>query len=337
MNHCYWGGFLVGGQSPLPVDPIDHDVKGLPIMGCRHLVCRHCRQPVRDVVDVVPTKDDPPALYAEADLAGSPLVKPMPGARLYVCRCQLHPELRGPRALDEPGAEPPQAPGVPWACNGHPLAELPREIDGIEVTADNAGELARRSFGGWTPLAARPADQKGGFWAARLHSRLAGTPWAGAVIAAAVSALDDADPQVLARALHFFAIFPAPAGMMRALELLEGDRGRFAGVPDPVTAMMADKTLEDSLWRVVIPLLPDSERARDLARIEALAPGRGRSALYAALASADPTWLAEHAEEIARATPAMIGELVTIVRYRFPPGVPARPVLERLKALQATK
>jgi len=335
MNLCDLGGHVVDASVALPTDPIDHDAGSLPVMGCTRIQCRACGAPVRSVAgrNLRGQDDDLRPLYELEDLASSSAVYAIATTRLYLCRCRSYAEVQGSHALDDPELEPPYAPNVPWRCAGHPLAELPHDFDGVTVTAENLGELVTRSLHGWTPPTARPEDHGSSWWVARMYMRLSQTPWQGAVPTAAAACLDAADPQARARALQFFATSRLEVGTQRALELFDTDRRLFADVPDPITPVRGDTTLEDTLWRVLAPLVSTPGRARELARADALAPGKGRAALYAALASGDATWVAEHAESIARATPARVDELIKMIKYRFPRHVAAKPVCDRLAAV----
>jgi hypothetical protein len=122
--------------------------------------------------------------------------------------------------------------------------------------------------------------------------------------------------------LPFFDLFRLPEGAQRAIELLSGDRAGFAGVPDKFTTIgTGDRTLEMTLWRVAAPLVARPGRGRELARADALADGKGSSALCFALAVGDPEWLAEHAEAVARATPGQVAILEQVIRRDLPRSV----------------
>lgn len=334
MNLCDLGGYVVDASVALPTDSIDHDAGSLPVMGCTRIQCSQCGAAVRSVAgqNLRSEGTELRQLYALEDLTASPAVYAVATTRLYLCKCRSWFEVEGSHALDDPGLEPAYATNLPWRCGGHPIAALPHELDGVTVTIENLGELITRALHGWTPPAARAEDQSRSWWVARMYMRLAKTPWQTVVPAAAAACLDDADPQTRARALQFFATTPVPAGSARVLELLDTDRALFAGVPDPITTVKGDATLDDTVWRVLAPLAATPGRARELARAEAIAPGKGRLALYAALASGDAEWVAEHAEEIARATPTRVDDLIAMCRYRFPRNVPFKPVCDRLAA-----
>jgi hypothetical protein len=340
MNVCYLDGFLVNSQLTVAKDPADSHFFGLAMLGCNRIRCKQCKAWIRSAAGLNLAKPsekiDVAALYETTDLATSPLLIASALFRLYLCRCHTWSE-GSHRALNDPDADETfQSPGLPWKCDGHPLVELPHPFDGIVIEDGNLAELVRRSLHGWTPPDAYTEDRPRALWAIRMYVRLAQTKWQDVVARTAVSCLDDPEPAVRARALQFFFSLELPVGMQRALELLEGDRKLFAGVPDEVTQVEADKTLEDALWRVVYPLMKKPGRALELARADALAPGKGRHALFAALASNDAAWVAAHAEDMVRANPTLVANLIKIIRARFPPGVPKGPVLEKLRALQTT-
>ncbi|MFO0552394.1 MAG: hypothetical protein U0271_28660 [Polyangiaceae bacterium] len=275
---------------------------------------------------------DLPELYDTEDL--SSVLSPMGGPRFYFCRCSRWVEFSD-RALEDPDADNFEAPNLPWSCAGHPPAALPQALDGVEVTGENLAALIDRSLHGWTPPRVLAEDASGAYWPLRMHTRLGDTPWHALVARTVAAAMDAPDPRARGRALQFFFSQSLAVGMERAVELLAGDRRLFAGVPDEITQVRADKTLEETLWRVVTPLVAAPGPARDLARTDALATGKGSEALYAALTSGDAAWVAEHALEIARATPARIEDLVTLVRIHFPTSLPSAPVVAELRKLVA--
>lgn len=302
LSYCPLGGYLVRGD--LPNEPVDHDVEGLSRLGCNRLRCGQCHESVRSV------------------LTG--------GVRQYECRCSHWTQQCAESPLDDP--EPDQrTPSVPWRCEGHPRAELPMMLDGVEVTAANLTELITRSLHGWTPPGAHPEAKLGAYWAARMYVRFEKTVHADVVVRAAVAGLDAPDPLARARAQHFFYLVPLPVGAERALELLQGERALFAGVPYRIEGIAGDDTLEDGLWHLAAPLVAEAGAARDLARSRALAPGRPSRGIYHALARGDAEWLAAHLEDVARANPDHVESLAFAIRVRFG-RVRAAPLLERLSA-----
>ena len=306
MNYCPQGGYLVGGNLPLPTEPVDHDVVGLSRLGCNRLRCSECHAVVTSDV-------------------------PTTGPRVYACRCRQWAQYCAESALDDPEPDP-QTPNVPWRCEGHPIAELPMELDGVQVTAENVGELITRSLHGWTPPAAHPESKVGAYWAARMYVRFEKTSFADVVVRAAVAGLDDPDPGAIARAQYFFHLVPLPVGAQRALELLQGDRTPFAGVRCDLEGVRNDDTLEEGLWRVAAPFVPEPGAARDLAHAEALTPGKGSSAVYGALARGDAQWVADHVQDIARANPDLVERLAFVIRIYFKRAL-AKPVLDELNAI----
>lgn len=338
MNLCLHGGQIVDGRTPLATDPIDHDaVEGLPIHGCNRLRCPMCGALVRSVKgDVRASAGDVDlrALYDLPDLLSSPLLEAAEGTRLYLCRCLSESESKFPRTLDE--NDPPHAP-LPWRCEGHPIAALPHVFDGTEVTPDNVAALAESNIrAGDCPPGAFRDDQHGSFWAVRFYTRLKGTPWQPEVVRAALAVLADANANHLARsrALQFFDVLGLPEGAQRAVELLAGDRAGFAGVADTFTRMgTGDRTLEMTLWSIAAPLVAQAGRARDLARADALAPGKGSMPLFYALAKGDPDWLAAQLEAVARASPNLADDLEYVVGSQFRRQV-KQQLLERLRAVR---
>lgn len=327
MNRCDLGGYLVDTTGALPIDPIDHDGGNVPASGCSNLRCNGCGQPVRSVAGRSDEKDAA-KLYAVADL--STVVRSAATTRMYLCTCRTYFQVQGSQALDDPDLPSGYEANVPWRCAGHPIATLPHDFDGVTITGENLGEVVTRALHGWTPDGARPEDRTGPWWIPRLLVRLETTPWQTTVRHAAAEALRDPDPQARARALHLFMVAPDPADTQRALDAFSADRSQFVGIPDPVTTVAGDKTLEDTVWRVLAPLVGAPGRGRELARDSALTPGRGAVALYGALAANDAEWVASHALEIARATPDRIEDLIKMVKYRFPRSVPSRPVIDLL-------
>ncbi len=342
MRFCVYGGHVIEGHTRLPGDPVDHDAARLPILGCNRLRCPLCKAQVRSVAQRDARDRRGPlevaalaALYEVDELAASPLLAPSEGTRLYLCRCTSWAESIGRRPLGGPDPDPSTDPHAPWRCEGHPVPELPHVFDGEEITPDTVGDTMHRALAGAPPAGAAPDDKQRGFWPARMAQRLAGTPWEARAVAALLAGVDDPEPKVRSRALHALLVLERPEGAERAVELLGGDRTGFAGTRDVFTPVTADTTLEESLWRLAAPLVARPGRARELARADALAPGKGSAALYGALASGDAAWVAVNAEEIARATPAAGKALTSACKARFPPEIPWKPVVDRVASVLA--
>jgi hypothetical protein len=134
-------------------------------------------------------KLDCAALYALPDLASSPLIDAARGFRLYLCRCRTWVQMNLEDALDDPDTDSlPFRMALPWRCDGHPLAELPHEFDGVLVTADNLPGLIADATRGSVPPGAYPFDRSRTGWVARMRVRLEGTPWVDVVDRAAAGA-----------------------------------------------------------------------------------------------------------------------------------------------------
>jgi hypothetical protein len=226
-------------------------------------------------------------------------------------------------------------PHLPWRCAGHPLVELPHDIDGERVEAGNITELTQRSLAGWIPAGARPHDRERATWTIRLYVRLRGTLAGDAVAQAVAESLEDPQPRVRAMALNFIAFVREPIVMRKVLELLQGDRALFAGVPDEVTTKSRDKTLEDSLWRVAYTLVEKVESARALARREAVTPGRARPVVFSVLANRDAEWFVDHLGEVVHANPSMGDAILYSLEYALAEGMPYQSVMAKAKELIA--
>jgi hypothetical protein len=336
MNRCGRNGYLVDATQTLPTDSTDLFVEGLPVVGCNKLVCGRCGATVRNAPGIAfKTRDDVPsdelaALYATADLSSSPLLHAtQPGSRLYVCKCSRWLET-SQHACDEPDRDALTDPDMPWACAGHPTIALPHDIDGVRVaSATELRDLAVRGLHGVTPPRTRERDKPRAAWLARLHSRLE-PAHAAVVVNAAVGALRGTSPTTRAFALHFLRMVQSPVAEAVLIETLRTDRALFADVPDEMTPFDLDTTLEDTLWRVLARALPEAEGARELAREEALA-GKGRRALFDALAQGDSTWFAANAEAIAKVSPRQLDALLGSFA-QAPDGFPVSTLRARIRS-----
>jgi hypothetical protein len=316
MNRCPLGGYLVPPETTPFTDRVDHDVAGLPLRGCPSLVCSRCRQEVRSVVGKAFRDQSPQAdiagVYAAADLASAPGLHDGPG-RLYLCRCERWVENMRARATDDPTDEGMDSPHVSWRCAGHPVVTLPHGFDGVEVTEGNLAELTKKAVAGWAPDGAAASDKPRGTWAGRLHARLDGHPAQGKVAQAAAELLDADDEATRARALRFFVMREVGPGPERMLALLQAKPALYAGIRDSATLVRGDKTLEDSAWRVIGPLVAGP--AREVAEKTALTAGKGSGALYTALAAHDGAWLVAHKDAVLAATPDRKPDLDKAFRF----------------------
>jgi hypothetical protein len=318
VNYCQRGGYLVGRKLPLPDDPTDCAPAGtLDVVGCNRLVCRDCRQPVRSAVGLFPGPEAAgrwAEIYRTPDWSASPYLLRRPGfagARLYACAC-------GPFVIEEYKAVDDQEPPLPWGCAGHPKVAEGARLYGIAVSRGLDWEgLAARAFAGWRPDEVPPEERQPevAAWVRSLYRRLYGTPMAEALSRAVAACLTHAEPLVRARALRFFYSLPLSPGAERLQELARGDRALFAGHRNPFPTPEPD--LEAWLMRAVGERLRESAEAgnpidpwlRDLVRDEAMAPGKAVPVIDG-LAHADARWLAAHAEDIVRATPAAAGAIL---------------------------
>ncbi len=255
-----------------------------------------------------PTPTELAAIYDEPDLAASSSLRPAV-SRLYLCRCHAHQALETGALLGEPGETEPDAAVFAvlvekdWRCAGHPLALLPRRIDGVEVTPDNLAEVTRASLRGELSAHAAEVDRPPGAWAARLYLRLAQTPWQAEVVATVLDSMTDPSAEARAAALNCLTSLGLPEASQRALLLLQGDRTLFAGVPDKTLGGFKPPTLEHKLWRLALPLFDHAGPARELAQKDALTPGRWTETTYVALAKTEPEWVAAHLDGLLRANP----------------------------------
>ncbi len=308
-NVCSNDGWVVDSRE-LPSDPVDHDTPILPKLGCTHLHCALCYQKVRSVGGMIfqhlGRPVDAQVLYDE--LGDSKLLEPSEAYRVYVCHCAYHVE-GGERPLDD--KEGVQV-GTQWTCGGHPVAELPHEFDGANVTTDNLAELVTKALANDLPPNVRPGDRRAGVWAARLAIRLDGTPHQELVVATAAAHLTHPDVAIRARAVQFFVNAPKFAAHMRADVLLGQYAELFVGVPNPLGVMSYEKTLEYLVWGLS-GQFSTNHALRELAHAYALDPKRSSKVLFIALVQNDPTWFADNAAKLARANPDRIAELLKAV------------------------
>lgn len=329
LNTCVGGGYLAAvGQSPW-TDPSDYDVRGLTVRGCNRLRCNQCAAMVRYAANLFfkkrPTPTELAALYELPTLAASPLLTPAK-SRLYLCRCHIHQEQESSLPLsDDDGPEPGDATFAmvvepSWGCAGHPTADLPHNIDGLQVTPENLEAVTTQSLRGELPAGAAEIDRFYGLWAARLYVRLAQTPWQPKVAHAVLAGLTDPAPDARLAAMNCLQHVDIPGAKEHALALLAGDRTLFAGVPHKALSGGAPLTLEHRLWQLVQPLLDHAGPARDQAKQDALTPGRWNSTIYSALAKTEPDWVAAHFDELVQKNPEGVGELLKAI-----PRAPSTP------------
>jgi hypothetical protein len=150
-------------------------------------------------------------------------------------------------------------------------------------------------------VGSRPSDNAPLDWIFRAYDQLRSTPYGDRLSRGVAACLEANEPDVQTQALVFFQSQPSAAGGERIDDLVAGDRARFAKVADP---MHPDVDLE---WQLLVALgarlRAGDPRSLELARTEALAPGKAHP-FIAALTAAAPDWVIEHAEDIVRGTPA---------------------------------
>lgn len=337
MNHCANAGMLISATATLPKDATDFHVDELPTVGCNNLRCMRCDVTVRNVAarDLRQQTDRAPArraeLYAMDDLVNAAAFKESdPAHRLYLCRC-THWIEKDEHACLEPDFDPYTDPDVPWACAGHPVMTLPHDLDGVMI-ADQAAlfDVVMEGLRGVHPIGTRVADRAHGDWVTRLPSRL-GSADAAVVVRAARAVLLAPIPRARAGALRFFRARPDAVARETVLALILARSPLLVEVPDEVTPYpQAHPSLEDAAWRVIEPLVATPGAARTFARGEALA-GRGRRAMFTALAAHDAAWLMSAIEDIVRAAPALAVDLNASLG-RLPPGQPRQAIRDRLAA-----
>jgi len=338
MNTCANSGYLVSGTRALPLDPTDFHIDGLAIVGCSRIRCGRCKSIVRNAPGFAfRTADDVSGsdltkLYELHDPASSPLLhNGRPEWRLYYCRCSRWLE-NDQHACAEPDLDRDRDPTMPWACDGHPLIELPHDIDGVLVsTQTELRDLILRGLHGETPSYVREEDIKRGYWMARLPARLAAPENKQVVIDATVECLTDPDAHVRALALELLTVSRSPIAEMRLVEVLDHHRDLFAGVPNEISRFDVDATLEGTAWRVLGPAVASDTNVRERARRVALG-GHGNRAVYDALCASDSEWIVEHIDDIVRVAPSSAEELM----YSFedlPRSYKIGPLRDRVRQL----
>jgi len=318
IRYCVDGGYIADLDTPLPVDPCDHDFPRLRVRGCNRLRCLDCRSMVRyalelDIAGKWLAPQDLTVLYDLPDPSSSSLLKPRKGHRIYFCRCAYCVPSLVSHSLGEPDPDSYSAPRVNWRCAGHPLATLPRRIDGVEITAENLGDVTVQALRGNLSASLPQADRWPGVWVARLYQRLSQTPYQQTVLAALLASVTDPSQEARVAALNSLSILDLPETSQRAFALLQGDRALFAGVLDP-TLHGTPATLEHKLWLLARPLCAQPGPARELAKHDVLSPGRWNATLYDVLLQTEPDWVADHIPDLVRANPDAVVALVNAIQ-----------------------
>ncbi|MBK5257151.1 MAG: pentapeptide repeat-containing protein [Vicinamibacteria bacterium] len=173
------------------------------------------------------------------------------------------------------------------------------ELDGVEISPETDIEaLVRRIAVEGGPPNAKGERHSAGYFLTKLSRRLGKSPSAVRLNAAVASRLDDPDPRLRAAALRFYYYAPAAEGSERVLDLFRTQRELFSA---NYKGSSNGETLEGNLVDALSQLLLEettSERAKDAARAEVLAPGQGGE-LLSALFKVDRDFVLGHAVEIA--------------------------------------
>ena len=226
-HRCDAGGWVVGAGHAVPDAPevflFDERVA---MVGCNHLVCSACGAVVqqRAGVTLASPKFDRSGIVERGEwdqaLASGYLV-PEDGWRTYVCRCRGWSE-DDRRALGRPAHwdEFLNESAPPWRCAGHPTPDLPFDIgDATWRDEASAGDVTRRFLSGRVALPAFLTRSPGAalVYAYTLLHAHGLDP---AIAETCAAALDDADPDVRARAADFFRLQPGAPGAERAVAVL---------------------------------------------------------------------------------------------------------------------
>ena len=304
MPQCHYKGYLVNGKSDIPTDIAERDTEFLPAIGCSRLRCLECGEQVRNVAGVAfATKEDidtdtMSALYDLSDLLMSPLIHRTSDVwRLYICRCHRWLETDN-TALAPPDHD--DSADRPWYCEGHPQMALPYTYAGTTIASlTDLHNITQAGLRGERQLALREADRVKLYWLLRLHSQLQ-PDIAQTMASVAADNLQENNALLLDHSLWFLFFTASDQQRERVLDLLK-TKSDLLKAPVSFHLTVLDKTLNDTAWHVVAPLVAHEGAARDYARSEALThPSRP---LFDALAEYDTAWFLAHLEDIAKANP----------------------------------
>lgn len=198
---------------------------------------------------------------------------------------------------------------MPWLCAGHPDFELPNDIGGECVGGrEELARVVERGFNGHAPPKIIARDQRRAGWLVRLHTRI--TPALKDVVQnMAIRCLRGPAPATIARVLQFFLHVNTRESEAALLAALAGDR-KVYGASDQETIVSADRTLEQSIVRVLAFNLENSHDVRVAFRTEAM-EGRGSIAVYDGLSRYDSDWFVEYIEHLVKAAPAQADDIVS--------------------------
>ena len=277
LHYCEHGGYLTPQGWPEPSGPSDYQYEDRePVVRCDQLTCGRCGRPV-SIVD-----------------------EPDGTTRTYGCSCNKVSVSR-PESVPRSGWEDLYGPG--WQCSGHPPGDLPITIEGITVS-----ELTDLE-----PILRERLDAPRNNVVTAFYERLAGTPLEGPLCEIASRFLSDRNPLARTKAMGFYWRHPRAPHARRILELAQGNRRLFKGVPD-TTPLARDGTIEARLILTLSKLwtegIVSDEEALELLRREALRPDT-TYAVIPALRERDTQWLRDNATKIVMSAPNAIGTLLT--------------------------
>jgi hypothetical protein len=304
MPQCHYKGYLVNGKSDIPTDIAERDTEFLPAIGCSRLRCLVCGERVRNVAGVAfatPQNIEASALsalYDLPDLLMSPLIhRTNDNWRLYICRCNRWLETDN-TALHPPDRD--DSANRPWYCEGHPQMALPYTYARTTIASlTDLRTLTQAGLRGERQPNVREADREKLYWLLRLHSQLL-PDIAQTMASVAANNLQENNALLLDHTLWFLFFTASDQQRERVLDLLKTNSDLLKA-PVSFHLTVLDKTLNDTAWHVVAPLVAHEGAARDYARSEALTnPSRP---LFDALAEYDSAWFLAHLEDIAKANP----------------------------------
>ncbi len=299
QNFCTAEGCLVGMRYPLASDPTEYELAGgAGIVGCTRIRCSICNS------------------YVRAEPGWNPESE---AGRRYQCNCTIDPRggiwvEASVKYLEHESEEY----ALPWSCDGHPLVEMPFELDGesIEQTTDFLA-LVTRTLAGWAPAAARPVERETpAGWALKLWGRLRSTGLENEVARAAGECLRSNHPHLRAWALRFFdRAGESLPGSERIEDVADAaDEDPLDAVADPthVSTVPLGVSVRIGLSKRIQRLYAagaDPGRALAIAKKLILQPSRA-SGLVTAVSESHWSWFQHHAEAIVSATPAACGEVL---------------------------
>lgn len=304
QRYCTSRGFVVDKSWWLPTEPYDYDWPGGPCVGCNHLRCSRCGEPVTATLR-----------------SGS-------SVRHYECRCLSHDEgdrqLLDPTYTGYPGlsALHDPAPAGWWGCAGHPPLPVPSVVDGVPIVPDQFREIARTGFA--SPPFIPPGSSGRAIWVSRLYWILPEALRPELSMAVSELWLDD-DPWVIRGALDFHSAQPSAAGQERLTAFAREHRARLARIVDPFNPNL---TLEDVLLFTLASRAFRRDDAGQLVDPEANAMLRetllsgtnlevADDVIYT-FARLEPDWFAANAAAIAKHAPSLVATIVFLFSKQPP-------------------